>query len=77
VTASFSVVIQQYETDVAKEYVITGNDVLIKFSLPSFAADVVQVVSWVDSEGNKFSPASFTANGIWHFGVACYRIKVF
>ncbi len=48
-------VIQSYETDVAKEYVILGNDALMKCSVPSFVAESVQVVSWQDSEGGEFS----------------------
>ena len=43
-------VIQLYETDVAKEYVILGNDALIKCSIPSFVADFVSVISWTTSE---------------------------
>ena len=45
-----TVVIQSYETDVAKEYVILGNDALMKCSIPSFVADSVAVVSWTHSE---------------------------
>ena len=47
----FLVVVQPYETDVAKEYVIRGNDALMKCSIPSFVADVVQVIAWLDSDG--------------------------
>jgi hypothetical protein len=46
----FLVVIQPYETDVAKEYVIRGNDALMKCSIPSFVSDIVQVVAWIDNE---------------------------
>ena len=46
-----SVVIQSYETDVGKEYVILGNDAFMKCSIPSFVADALEVVSWHDSEG--------------------------
>ena len=35
----------------AKEYVIRGNDALMKCSIPSFVADVVQVIAWLDSDG--------------------------
>ena len=46
--------IQPYETDVAKEYVILGNDALMKCSIPSFVADSLVVTSWLDNEGNEF-----------------------
>ena len=46
----FLVVVQRYETDVAKEYVIRGNDALMKCSIPSFVADVVQIIAWLDSD---------------------------
>ena len=46
----FLVVVQRYETDVAKEYVIRGNDALMKCSIPSFVADMVQIIAWLDSE---------------------------
>ena len=45
-----SVVIQPYETDVGKEYVIVGNDAIMKCSIPSFVADFVTIVSWMTSE---------------------------
>ena len=31
----------------AKEYVIRGNDALMTCSIPSFVADVVQVIAWL------------------------------
>ena len=46
----FLVVVQRYETDVAKEYVIRGNDALMKCSIPSFVSDMVQIIAWLDSE---------------------------
>ena len=51
----FSAVNQEYETDVGKEYVIMGNSALMKCEIPSFVADLVQIISWIDSEGNSFS----------------------
>ena len=36
----------------AKEYVIIGNDALMKCSIPSFVADMVRVISWHDNQGN-------------------------
>ena len=37
-----------------KEYIILGNDVLLKCNIPSFVSDFVSVTSWVDSEGSEF-----------------------
>lgn len=55
--------IQSYETDVGKEYVILGNDAIMKCSIPSFVADFVSVTSWFDSRGNELTQAGgSTAN---------------
>jgi hypothetical protein len=35
------------------EYVIRGNAAILKCSIPSFVADFVYVVAWVDDEGNE------------------------
>ena len=43
-------VIQMYETDVAKEYVILGNDAIMKCSIPSFVTDFVSVMGWTLSD---------------------------
>lgn len=48
-------VAQTYDTDVNKEYVITGNSILMKCQVPSFVADFVQVVSW-HTEDEDFLP---------------------
>lgn len=37
------------------EYVIRGNAAVLKCSIPSFVADFVIVVGWVDSDGNNFN----------------------
>ena len=42
----FSVVIQSYEIDVGKEYVIDGNDALLKCKVASFVGDFVSIESW-------------------------------
>lgn len=39
-------VVQGYETDVIKEFAISGNDAIIKCSIPSYVADLVSVISW-------------------------------
>ena len=48
------VVIQAYDTDFHKAYVINGNSALLKCEIPSFVADFVIVESWIDSEGNEY-----------------------
>ncbi len=47
-------------------YVILGNDALVRCTIPSFVADFVSVVGWVDSEGNQFykSGAGRTAGNL-------------
>lgn len=33
------------------EYVMRGNSAILKCTIPSFVADFVNVVSWIDEEG--------------------------
>ena len=49
-TLTFVDVVQTYETRVADEFVIIGNDALVKCSVPSYAADFMEVVGWVTNE---------------------------
>ncbi len=49
---------QNYDAEVGKEHVILGNDVLIACEIPSFVGDLVQVVAWVDSQGDQFLPSN-------------------
>jgi hypothetical protein len=49
-------VYQDYETRVGDEFVIIGNDVLIKCDVPSYAADYLQVVGWVTNNGIGITP---------------------
>jgi hypothetical protein len=39
-----------------QEYVMRGNSAIIKCSIPSFVADFVYVVAWIDSDGQEFLP---------------------
>ena len=41
---------QEYSTKAEDEYVIQGNDVLVKCKIPSFVADFVSVVGWIDDK---------------------------
>ena len=50
-----SVARQNYKMDVHPEYVMLGNDVLLKCSFPSFVADFIAVLSWIDSEASEYS----------------------
>ena len=50
----FSVVSQDYVTETNNEYIILGNDALMKCEVPSFVSDLVQVHSWIDNENNEF-----------------------
>ena len=50
-----SAVVQSYDTNVAMEDVLLGNDVLFKCNIPSFISDFVSVIGWVDSEGSSHS----------------------
>ena len=54
-TKFLSVASQNYKMDVHPEYVMLGNDVLLKCSFPSFVADFVAVLSWIDSEASEYS----------------------
>ena len=53
---------QQYETDVNTEYIITGNDALVKCNIPSFMSDFVSVESWMTSEGQEIHSGSSSGN---------------
>lgn len=54
----FPVVIQPYEADAHNMYAIRGNSVVVKCEVPSFVADFVSVVSWVDSDNNNYDPTN-------------------
>jgi len=45
------VVSQDYATHVNQEYVIQGNDVILKCGIPSFVTDFLTIVSWEDDSG--------------------------
>jgi hypothetical protein len=54
--ASNSAVNQNYSTKAEDEYVIRGNDVLIKCKIPSFVSDFVAVSGWVDETLKEILP---------------------
>lgn len=39
------------------EYVIKGNSVVLKCSIPSFVSDYIKIESWVDESGNELLPS--------------------
>ena len=45
---------QRYETEVLSEYILEGNDAMLRCLVPSFVSDFVTVVGWVDNQGNMF-----------------------
>ena len=49
----FSVALNSYRVVVDEEQVMLGNDILLKCDIPSFEADFISVVGWVDSEGQS------------------------
>ena len=61
---SFKAVWQDYSTKAEDEYVIQGNDVLIKCKIPSFVSDFVQIVGWIDNEENSIMPGLNHSNSI-------------
>lgn len=53
---------QHYEAHILPESIIVGNDGILKCSIPSFVADFVSIVSWVDSEGNELGNRGLNGN---------------
>jgi hypothetical protein len=53
---TFSVANQFYQSSSEEEYVIVGNDAIVKCKIPSFVADFVQVTSWQDNDLKDFYP---------------------
>ena len=47
---------QEYTTKAEDEYVIQGNDVLMKCKIPSFVSDYVIVVGWLDNDQKEILP---------------------
>lgn len=45
------------------EYVMRGNAAIMKCSIPSFVADYVQVIAWIDEEGNEIVPVNEFTGG--------------
>lgn len=43
-----------YASEVITEYVIRGNTVILKCTIPSFVSDFVTVYSWISSDGQEY-----------------------
>ena len=52
----FAVVSQDYTSGAHEVYVIIGNSALVKCEIPSFVADFVSVINWVDNNGVEYFP---------------------
>lgn len=57
------------------EYVIRGNAVVLKCSIPSFVADFVRVESWIDELGTELQPPSDNNYGA-HFALALAPVHI-
>ena len=55
---TYLVVSQEYSTKAEDEYVIVGNDVLMKCKVPSFVSDQVTVINWIDNQGETLYSGS-------------------
>lgn len=45
-----------YEAEITKEYVMRGNSAILRCLIPSFVADFVYVVAWINDEGEEILP---------------------
>lgn len=53
------VVNQFYDPEIlGKEYVMRGNAAILKCTIPSFVADFVHVIAWIDDEGIEYTPSA-------------------
>ena len=56
-----------------EQYVILGNDVLLKCNIPSFVADFVAVTGWLDSEGTEYLIQSKYGNLVMITVITVYK----
>lgn len=61
------VVNQFYDAEITKEYVMRGNAAILKCLIPSFVADFVHVMAWVDSDGQEFFAGNDYSGGKFKF----------
>lgn len=73
----FIVIEEPYRSEVNNEYVIRGNSVVLKCSIPPFIADFVTVVSWQDNIGNIYQSSLIdekTVNPLNNHGIKHCKI---
>lgn len=58
IALNLKVVNQYYDPEIlGKEYVMRGNAAILKCTIPSFVADFVSVVAWIDEDGLEYDPS--------------------
>lgn len=59
------VINQVYNAEITpNEYVMRGNAAIIKCLIPSFVTDFVQVIAWINEEGEEFKIENDFSDGI-------------
>jgi hypothetical protein len=53
---------QSYAAEVGNQHVMAGNAALLTCQLPSFVADLVRVIGWVDDQANQYMPTTTYGN---------------
>ena len=61
---SFLVIVSHFETRIGDEFVILGNDALMKCQVPSFVSDFLSVTGWVDERLENLNSANGKTGGI-------------
>lgn len=64
---SCSVVSQFYQSSVYDEYVIKGNAAVLKCNIPSFVSDHVEIIEWVDSNGEIYKRDENSSGKCQHY----------
>ena len=77
----FLVVEQGYTTEPSNEYIVRGNDALMECEIPSYVADMIEVVGWVDSEATEYRVSNnygnFNVTQEHHAGVETNSLQIF
>lgn len=62
----FSKVVNQYYDPeiLGKEYIMRGNAAILRCSIPSFVADFVHVIAWIDEAGVEYASSKENASGV-------------
>ena len=60
----FLVIVSPFETRIGDEFVILGNDALMKCQVPSFVSDFLSVTGWVDERLENLNSANGKTGGI-------------